>query len=109
MSEGRNEAPRIMSVSAIDYVSGYLMTFGATVALIRRAQEGGSWRVRVSLARTGKWIVDRGMLHEAAIAAVPKELPDDEVARITVETPSPLGLIRLSLSGAVIDSSPVRR
>ena len=26
----------------------------------RRAREGGSWLVRVALARTGKWIVDRG-------------------------------------------------
>src|SRR5262249_28124927 len=52
--------PKLMPVSAIDYVSGYLMAYGALVALARRAREGGSWLVRVSLARTGKWIVDRG-------------------------------------------------
>jgi crotonobetainyl-CoA:carnitine CoA-transferase CaiB-like acyl-CoA transferase len=92
--QGGREAPRTMPVSAIDYVSGYLLAFGAMVALIRRAREGGSWRVRASLARTGKWIVDRGLLDAAAIAGVPKELPDQEIARIVTETDSPLGLIR---------------
>ena len=52
--------PRLLPVSAIDYVSGYLMAFGAMTALLRRARDGGSWRVRVSLARTGQWIVERG-------------------------------------------------
>ena len=93
MTQG-GEVPRIMPVSAIDYVSGYLMAFGAMVALERRAHEGGSWRVRVSLARTGRWIVDRGVLDPAQVAGVPSELPDDAIARITLETPSPLGRIR---------------
>src|SRR5262249_26461539 len=94
MIQGGGETPRMMPVSAIDYVSGYLMAFGAMVALERRAREGGSWRVRVSLARTGRWIVDRGVLDPAQIAGAPAELPDDAIARITLETASPLGRIR---------------
>jgi crotonobetainyl-CoA:carnitine CoA-transferase CaiB-like acyl-CoA transferase len=58
--------PKLMPVSAIDYVSGYLMAFGALTSLERRATEGGSWLVRVSLARTGKWIVDRGLMKDFA-------------------------------------------
>jgi crotonobetainyl-CoA:carnitine CoA-transferase CaiB-like acyl-CoA transferase len=92
--QGGGEAPRIMPVSAIDYVSGYLMALGAIVALARRAREGGSWHVRVSLARTGKWLVDRGLLDSSAITGVPPELPEEEIARITMETRSPLGTIR---------------
>jgi crotonobetainyl-CoA:carnitine CoA-transferase CaiB-like acyl-CoA transferase len=92
--QGRSDGPQIMPVSAIDYVSGYLMAFGSMVALLRRAREGGSWRVRVSLARTGRWIVDRGLLDAASITNVPRELPDEEIARITMETLSPAGLIR---------------
>src|SRR5206468_4063707 len=42
-ASGDAAAPKLMPVSAIDYVSGYLMAFGATVALARRAREGGSW------------------------------------------------------------------
>ena len=78
--------PRLLPVSAIDYVTGYLMAFGAMIALKRRAREGGSWRVRLSLARTGQWIADRGLLDARAIADVPKELPADEIARFTMET-----------------------
>lgn len=92
--QGGNDTPRTMPVSAIDYVSGYLMAFGAMVALERRAREGGSWHVRVSLARTGKWIVDRGLVDADLIADVPKEIPEDEIARLTMLTPSSLGEIR---------------
>ena len=91
---GGEGPPRLMPVSSIDYVSGALMAFGAMAALARRATEGGSWLVRVSLARAGKWIVDRGILDRAALAGVPAELSDDELARLLAETDSPAGCIR---------------
>jgi len=78
------ENPKLMPVSAIDYVSGYLMAFGALVALARRSTEGGSWLVRVSLARTGKWIVDRGCFE--GFASVPPELGGDELKKLTMQT-----------------------
>jgi len=40
--------------------------------------------VRVSLARTGKWIVDRGFLD--AFASVPPELPGDELKKLIMKT-----------------------
>jgi crotonobetainyl-CoA:carnitine CoA-transferase CaiB-like acyl-CoA transferase len=90
---GDGASPRLLPCSAIDHVSGYLMAFGAMVALARRAREGGSFRVRVALARTGRFIVDRGTLEPAALAGVPRDLPSDELRRLTTETPSPAGLI----------------
>jgi crotonobetainyl-CoA:carnitine CoA-transferase CaiB-like acyl-CoA transferase len=84
--------PALMPVSAIDYVSGYLMAYGAMVALARRAREGGSWLVEVSLARTGRWIVDQGVA--AGYSEVAEELPDEAVHRLTVEIDTPLGRIR---------------
>ena len=51
---GKEPGPQFYPVSAIDYLTGYLMAFGAMVALARRAREGGSWLVRISLAQTGK-------------------------------------------------------
>jgi crotonobetainyl-CoA:carnitine CoA-transferase CaiB-like acyl-CoA transferase len=108
MIHGGGETPRIMPVSALDYVSGYLAAFGAMVALQRRWHEGGSWRVRVSLARTGQWIVERGLLDSTAIADIPKELPDEEITRITVETPSPLGSIRHLAPVAHMAETPPR-
>lgn len=94
MIEGGGRRPHLLPVSAIDYVSGYLMAMGAMAALKRRVEEGGSWRVRVSLARSGKWIIDRGLFEPAAIAGVPRELPAAEIAGITMETPSLFGRIR---------------
>ena len=76
--------PKLLPVSVIDYVSGYLMAFGAMVALARRSTEGGSWLVRVSLARTGKWIVDRGLIED--FAAVPVELPGEELKKLLMQT-----------------------
>ena len=84
--------PKLMPVSVIDYVSGYLMAYGAMVALARRAREGGSWLVRVSLARTGKWIVDRGFFGD--FASVPKDLEAKELKKLLVETKAPQGLIQ---------------
>jgi crotonobetainyl-CoA:carnitine CoA-transferase CaiB-like acyl-CoA transferase len=54
---GKTPEPQFYPVSAIDYCTGYLMAFGAMVALARRTREGGSWLVRISLAQVGKWIV----------------------------------------------------
>ena len=86
--------PRYMPVSAIDYVSGYLMAFGAMVALARRAREGGSWLVRASLARTGRWITDFGDLGAGVIAGVPGELSEAEIERLTMQTEAPIGRVR---------------
>ena len=44
----------------LDHASGYLMAFGAMMALVRKAHEGGSWHVRVSLAQTGHWLTGLG-------------------------------------------------
>jgi len=57
---GTSPGPQFYPVSAIDYLTGYLMAFGAMVALARRTREGGSWLVRISLAQTGRWLVERG-------------------------------------------------
>jgi crotonobetainyl-CoA:carnitine CoA-transferase CaiB-like acyl-CoA transferase len=78
-ASGDGTKPKLLPVSAIDYVSGYLMAFGAIVALARRAREGGSWQVRVALARVGKWIVDRGMLPQDVLEEVPPEVPQEEL------------------------------
>jgi crotonobetainyl-CoA:carnitine CoA-transferase CaiB-like acyl-CoA transferase len=107
MIEG-GDKPRLLPVSAIDYVSGYVMAMGAMVALLRRAREGGSWRVCVSLARTGQWIVERGLVDAAAIDGLPKELPEDEIQRVTMETGSPLGVIRHLRPVAQMSETPPR-
>ncbi len=91
---GAEPGPQFYPVSAIDYLTGYLMAFGAMVALARRAREGGSWLVRISLAQTGRWLVDRGEVSEAALRDVPKEIPKADIDRWSIESDTPVGRLR---------------
>ena len=94
LAQGEGGKPQLLPVSAIDYVSGYLMAFGAMVALSRRSSEGGSWLVRVSLARVGRWIVEHGMLPDSAWRALADDLPETELAPLLAEVDSPAGRVR---------------
>jgi len=85
------QKPKLMPVSAIDYVSGYLMAYGALIALARRAREGGSWLVRVSLARTGKWIVDRGFFE--GFLETPEDVPAAALKQWLEESETPYGRV----------------
>ena len=91
---GADPGPQFYPVSAIDYLTGYLMAFGAMIALARRAREGGSWLVRISLAQTGRWLVDRGEVPQAALKDVDKELYPAEIARWSIESDTPVGRLR---------------
>lgn len=88
---GAEPGPQFYPVSAIDYLTGYLMAFGAMAALARRAREGGSWLVRISLAQTGRWLVGRGQVPEAELKDVPKEFTAAELARWSMESDTPVG------------------
>lgn len=98
--------PRLLPVSAIDYVAGYLMAFGTMVALTRRAHEGGSWQVKVSLARTGRWIVDRGVLDESEVAGLPAELPEEEILGLSTEIEAQDGRIRYLKPVVALSETP---
>jgi crotonobetainyl-CoA:carnitine CoA-transferase CaiB-like acyl-CoA transferase len=54
--------PKPLPCQALDHAAGYLMAFGAMTALARRATQGGSWHVRVSLAQTGHWLRGLGRI-----------------------------------------------
>jgi crotonobetainyl-CoA:carnitine CoA-transferase CaiB-like acyl-CoA transferase len=88
---GAEPGPQFYPVSAIDYLTGYLMAFGAIVALTRRAREGGSWLVRISLAQTGRWLVERGQVPEAQLKDVPKEFTAAELERWKMVSDTPTG------------------
>lgn len=66
--EGATDAP-LMPVQNIfaDYLAGYVGSAAVTAALLRRADEGGSYQVRVSLTRMCMWAQDIGLLDAAAL------------------------------------------
>ena len=90
---GAEPGPQFYPVSAIDYLTGYLMAFGAMVALARRAREGGSWLVRASLAQTGRWLVERGQVPESELSGVPEDFSPDEVRRWSTTSGIPSGVL----------------
>ena len=49
--------PGALPAQALDHATGYLLAAGVMAALRRRAEEGGSWRVRAHLARTAHWLL----------------------------------------------------
>jgi crotonobetainyl-CoA:carnitine CoA-transferase CaiB-like acyl-CoA transferase len=91
---GASLGPQFYPVSAIDYLTGYLMAFGALVALKRRAIEGGSWMVRISLAQTGKWLVGLGEVPEVELSSVASEFTSAEINEWTIESDTPIGRLR---------------
>jgi crotonobetainyl-CoA:carnitine CoA-transferase CaiB-like acyl-CoA transferase len=97
---GAEPGPQFYPVSAIDYLTGYLMAFGAMVALARRAREGGSWLVRISLAQTGRWLVSRGQVPEDQLHDVPQDFTPKEIDRWSMTSETPAG--RLHHLGPVL-------
>ncbi|MCB0984626.1 MAG: CoA transferase [Ilumatobacter sp.] len=82
------QPPHLLPAAATDYTTGYLAAWGAMEALHRRATEGGSWRVRVSLCQTAQWLLRLGAVHDPAAAT---GLGD--VARFQTTTATPYGAL----------------
>ena len=82
--EGGSDTPRLPDTTLVaDYITAYLGTLGTLAALLHRRTDGGSYEVRVSLARTCMWIQDLGLL--------PPGLPLQERAPVIRAMDSPFG------------------
>ena len=92
MLEGLSGVPAMPPTALInDYVTGYMGAAGATAALLKRAREGGSYHVTVSLARCAMWCQSLGLVAEAGRAFGKNYLRDvwklkeDDLPRIAHE------------------------
>lgn len=82
LDEGAGGEPTLPPMTLLsDYLTGTLAAAGAMAALLRRAREGGSYEVRVSLARTAMWVQDLGLLDAGAYAHLPRQ-PDPAAAAL---------------------------
>ncbi len=68
------ENPQLLPAAVCDYLTGYLCSLGILTALYRRATEGGSYTVEVSLVRSGMLVESYG--HREGKEASGK-IPDD--------------------------------
>jgi CoA transferase family III len=95
--------PKELPAQALDHGAGYLMAFGAMMALARKAREGGSWHVRVSLARTGHWLKSLGRVENGLACHDPK--PDD-VADLLDEIDTSFGRVTFVRHAARLSTTP---
>jgi crotonobetainyl-CoA:carnitine CoA-transferase CaiB-like acyl-CoA transferase len=54
-----------------DLITGYLAAAGMMAALLGRAEEGGSYHVKLSLARSAMWVQELGFLDKALQGHLP--------------------------------------
>ncbi len=98
-------APKELPAQALDHASGYLMAFGAMMALMRKAREGGSWHVRVSLAQTGHWLTGLGRDQNGFARPEPSA---DEIKSLVDETDTPFGRLGFIRHAARLSETPAR-
>ena len=84
------------------------MAMGAMLALAKRAQEGGSWLVRISLAQVGKWLVDLGEVPENALKDIPAEFAPEEIERWSMVTETPKGRLKHLKPAVQLSETPAR-
>ena len=97
------DGPKELPCQALDHASGYLLAFGAIMARIRQANEGGSWLVRVSLAATGRWLWNLGRIDGGFSCPLPAR---DDVADLLETGPSPFGEFRAVRHAARLSETP---
>ncbi len=74
------DSPKPLPVQILDYATGHLMAYAAAAALQKQQQEGGSWHVRLSLARTGQWLRSLGRIEQGLATKMPDRTPYLETA-----------------------------
>ncbi len=97
--------PKPLPVQAMDHASGHLLALGAMAGLYRQATEGGSWHVRVSLARTGHWVRGLGRVRDGLARAAPTRA---DIAEFLEESDSGFGRLSCVRHAAMLSATPAR-
>jgi crotonobetainyl-CoA:carnitine CoA-transferase CaiB-like acyl-CoA transferase len=96
--------PQALPCQELDHATGYLLAFATMTALARRAERGGSWHVRCSLAQTGHWFRQLGRVDGMTC-------PDPEfrdVANHLEDSPSGFGRLTAIRHSATMSETPPR-
>jgi crotonobetainyl-CoA:carnitine CoA-transferase CaiB-like acyl-CoA transferase len=96
--------PRELPAQELDHATGYLLAFAAMTALMRRAERGGSWHVRCSLAQTGSWLRSLGRI-DGTQCLDPRSA---DVRDLLEETPSGFGHLTTVRHAATMSETPPR-
>ncbi|MFI9381484.1 CoA transferase [Kutzneria sp. NPDC052558] len=89
--EGDATGPKLPPILVVnDYIVSWLMAAGAAEALARRAVDGGSYRVHVSLTRAALWILSMGVFDQGYAAEIAGSVEEHrylDPETFTVDTP----------------------
>jgi crotonobetainyl-CoA:carnitine CoA-transferase CaiB-like acyl-CoA transferase len=96
------DRPRHLPAQVVDHGSGYLVAFGAMIALARRHREGGTYLVRVSLAQTGRWVDALGRVDGREAA----ELTREQVSDLLTDANTPFGRLSHVVPAARLSETP---
>jgi len=99
------DAPRPLPAQVLDHAAGYLLACGAMAALLRRAREGGSWHVRVSLAQVGQWLRGLGRVPDGLKVA---DQRFEDVGDLLEALPSGFGELTVVRHAAQLSETPAR-
>jgi crotonobetainyl-CoA:carnitine CoA-transferase CaiB-like acyl-CoA transferase len=99
------DRPTPLPCQALDHASGYFMAAAAMATLARRANEGGSWHIRVSLARTGRWLQSLGQITDGPGCA---DLAFDDVQDYLEQVDSGFGKLTAVRHAAQMSETPCR-
>lgn len=94
--DGTKDRPQLPIINIVnDTLTGWLASIGIQEALIRRAKEGGSYRVHVSLVRTALWVMSLGIFDKDYVNKTYNQTPGHEEKPSDLFTArTPLGFYR---------------
>lgn len=85
IAHANGATPTLIHAAACDWITGYLGAYGVLLALKRRAAEGGSYHVRVSLCQSGMFIQRQGQgVFDPSLSGLSR--PEAEVLQIAADT-----------------------
>jgi crotonobetainyl-CoA:carnitine CoA-transferase CaiB-like acyl-CoA transferase len=96
------QEPRPLPAQELDHATGYVLAFAAMTALARRAERGGSWHVRASLAQTGYWLRSLGRV--GGVASADPHYAD--VRDLLEDSPSGFGQLTAVRHSALMSETP---
>jgi hypothetical protein len=104
---GSIDAPKLFPQGYyfMDYLTGYLAAAGACAALIKRAVEGGSYWVRVSLTRSAMWVQDLGRIDTTERTFI-YDITSEERAKYMMMSNSPFGVLKHTSPVAKYSKTP---
>jgi crotonobetainyl-CoA:carnitine CoA-transferase CaiB-like acyl-CoA transferase len=103
VNDGR---PKLVFAPMCDYTTGYLGALGVMQALARRAREGGSYHVQVSLCQSAMFIQRQGLI--ADFDDAPARLTEQELASLYVEADTGYGRLRTLGPALRLSETPPR-